>query len=455
MKRKIKIFLIVLFSLFYISTYAQVYTELLGAPVEADTTYLYYRTKIVDPVFPSAGTYYIYSYNVNTWLEKLFMGDVDYTSGGNTYYGSHTTDIEFVNNQAKSYFAGVYGYSSPSSGSARYSNILKNGVNVLQMTKRSTASYEILNVEISGTDTNLIYVSSSNNFLNSDAPVQPGKSYYLKSSDGGVNWKYLETGFTLVSLNKNNDTMLFGIKNNKLLLSTNDTSLSYTVVDSNYKWNNHLTKFYYSGDKKHIYTTAGSDSDNNLVMSEDNGYTWRGIIQSKDPIYIALDKDNPEDIYYAAGKEIYFSSEYGKKFTLYNSLSSNICGICKKNKSNILYVLTSTKRYKVTSSGYELLLSSTLDAEKEKGIDNFSLSQNYPNPFNPSTRIDYKTGKDGFVLLKVYNAIGAEVATLVSEIKRTGSYSVTFDGKNLPSGIYFCRLTAGGSTEIRKMCLIK
>ncbi len=83
------------------------------------------------------------------------------------------------------------------------------------------------------------------------------------------------------------------------------------------------------------------------------------------------------------------------------------------------------------------------------------VGQNFPNPFNPSTTINYKIPTNGFVTLKVYNILGEEVATLVNEEKETGIHQVKFDGSNLSSGMYFYKLTAGKTTEIKKMMLLK
>lgn len=86
----------------------------------------------------------------------------------------------------------------------------------------------------------------------------------------------------------------------------------------------------------------------------------------------------------------------------------------------------------------------------------FILKQNYPNPFNPSTDIKFELPKDNFVTIRIYNAIGEEVAVLVNnEWKVTGSYSVKFDGSNLTSGIYFYSIVAGTFRDTKKMVLIK
>ncbi|MGH2574668.1 MAG: SBBP repeat-containing protein [Ignavibacteria bacterium] len=90
----------------------------------------------------------------------------------------------------------------------------------------------------------------------------------------------------------------------------------------------------------------------------------------------------------------------------------------------------------------------------------FSLSQNYPNPFNPSTVIRYRLPVNSFVILKIYDILGREVANLVNGEFKAGTYEIKWDGNDLmnqmsTSGIYFYRLTAGDYTESKKMILLR
>ncbi len=90
--------------------------------------------------------------------------------------------------------------------------------------------------------------------------------------------------------------------------------------------------------------------------------------------------------------------------------------------------------------------------------DGFTLAQNYPNPFNPATTIRFTVPVvTGHVpsLLKVYDVLGKEVATLVNEQLAAGTYQVNFDGKNLSSGTYIYRLESGSNVSTKKMTLIK
>ena len=85
----------------------------------------------------------------------------------------------------------------------------------------------------------------------------------------------------------------------------------------------------------------------------------------------------------------------------------------------------------------------------------FQLYQNYPNPFNPTTNFEFRVSSYGFVTLKVFDVLGKEVAVLVNDARSAGTYVVSWDATNVPAGIYFARLTAGGSSQIRRAILLK
>ncbi|HXG38138.1 MAG TPA: S8 family serine peptidase [Bacteroidota bacterium] len=90
----------------------------------------------------------------------------------------------------------------------------------------------------------------------------------------------------------------------------------------------------------------------------------------------------------------------------------------------------------------------------------FALHQNYPNPFNPVTHIAYRLPGDGYATLRVYDMIGREVAVLARGMQSAGVYSVRFDARRLPSGVYYYRLEftdAEGKTrsEVKSMMLLR
>jgi len=85
----------------------------------------------------------------------------------------------------------------------------------------------------------------------------------------------------------------------------------------------------------------------------------------------------------------------------------------------------------------------------------FSLDQNYPNPFNPATRIRYALPEPASARLTIYDVLGREVSLLVDRRQAAGTYEVTFEAGDLPSGVYFYRLETGPFSEIRQMLLVK
>ena len=93
--------------------------------------------------------------------------------------------------------------------------------------------------------------------------------------------------------------------------------------------------------------------------------------------------------------------------------------------------------------------------EKEDQPSGFALDQNYPNPFNPTTNISYSLGRTSEVKLEIFNVLGQKVQTLVDERKNPGTYRITFDARNLSSGMYFYKLSTSGFTQTKKMVLIK
>lgn len=97
-----------------------------------------------------------------------------------------------------------------------------------------------------------------------------------------------------------------------------------------------------------------------------------------------------------------------------------------------------------------------LAVEKEGLVaTEFVVDQNYPNPFNPSTTIRFTMPAAGNVVVKVYNVLGQEVATVLNEYRNAGVQTIQFDAGNLPSGTYIYTVTTGNNTIAKKMMLLK
>jgi uncharacterized lipoprotein YddW (UPF0748 family) len=126
-------------------------------------------------------------------------------------------------------------------------------------------------------------------------------------------------------------------------------------------------------------------------------------------------------------------------------------------KQNYYYFVTPYSRNWVEgepSNVVEYLTPTSIDSG-DMIAKSYELAQNYPNPFNPTTQIRYTLGESGHASLIVYDAVGREVATLVSGVMPVGVHTVTFDASNLSSGLYIYVLRAGGFTKTQKMMLLK
>jgi tetratricopeptide (TPR) repeat protein len=87
------------------------------------------------------------------------------------------------------------------------------------------------------------------------------------------------------------------------------------------------------------------------------------------------------------------------------------------------------------------------ETAKLEDVSEYRLSENYPNPFNPITNIAYALPEKSQVIIKVYDVLGREVAELVNDMKQAGTYTVTFNGSSLASGMYIVNMQAGDPRE--------
>ncbi len=111
--------------------------------------------------------------------------------------------------------------------------------------------------------------------------------------------------------------------------------------------------------------------------------------------------------------------------------------------------------YRLKQVDYSGTFSYSNIIEVHAGVGQFYLSQNYPNPFNPVTTIKYSLPQTGYTTLKIYNTVGKEIATLVNNVKETGTHEAKFDASFLSSGVYYYRLQSGSLSVTNKMILIK
>ncbi|HTR81338.1 MAG TPA: T9SS type A sorting domain-containing protein [Bacteroidota bacterium] len=117
---------------------------------------------------------------------------------------------------------------------------------------------------------------------------------------------------------------------------------------------------------------------------------------------------------------------------------------------------TYSYRLKQIDRDGKFIYSNAIEVTTTLSADDYKLSQNYPNPFNPSTKLTFAMKDAERTTVKVYNVLGQEVATLFNSVAQPGQvYSLIFDAKNLPSGLYFYVLHSQSRNDIKKMMLLK
>ncbi len=181
-------------------------------------------------------------------------------------------------------------------------------------------------------------------------------------------------------------------------------------------------------------------------ISITGGYVYRG--QNVPELY-------GKYIYGDYGSQIVWALEYdGVNPTVNTQITTaagNITSFGTDENKELYLVSFNGKIYKFTPT--------VTNIEASNEVNDFRLLQNYPNPFNPTTSIRYAISRHQFVLLKIYDVLGNEIATLVNEEQPAGIYEVIFNSasgnKYLSSGIYFYKLSVGSFIETRKMILLK
>ena len=182
-------------------------------------------------------------------------------------------------------------------------------------------------------------------------------------------------------------------------------------------------------------------------------------LDSADNIYITGDLDeNPSGVLClttkldTAGNQIWETTISAAGYTF------NIGGFIALDDSANVYIGSSswsqyTAGYFVIK--YNQISSPGLVKPFVGGVHSYSLTQNYPNPFNPTTTISFSLPSKSFVSLKVFDILGRDVATIVSEEMSAGNYSRPWNADKMSTGIYFYRLQAGSFTETKKLILLR
>jgi hypothetical protein len=297
------------------------------------------------------------------------------------------------------------------------------------------------------------------------------------STDNGANWIAVNSGLTHpfvgalgVSTEEPGGTKLFAGTLSGIFLSTND-GVSWTAANTGVT-NGYVNTFAFCHDKTdpegtlHTYIFAGTNGGG-VFLSSDGGTGWipSGLTKSlvrafavDTPGSDANGSGNPVVIAGVNGRGVFLTTDHGISWHGLNSGLANpyihALALCPDGSGGTnLFVGTSGGIWRRSFGG----MSSTAEPVAREIPEGFSLCQNYPNPFNAGTIIGYRVSGigDRVVRLAVYDMLGREVAVLADGPMAPGSYKVEFNGENLASGVYLCRMTAGGQVATRKLILLR
>jgi hypothetical protein len=166
---------------------------------------------------------------------------------------------------------------------------------------------------------------------------------------------------------------------------------------------------------------------------------------------------DPSKVWYSSSKSIFFSADTGRTWAkqAFDSLNVSAYDISLVPGGYGWIASSNGAIYRTSKATAVYNIQTTVDRGSSVPPSSFMLEQNYPNPFNPATTISYALPQPALVVLKVYDVLGRECATLINEYKNQGRYEVSFDAGHLPSGMYIYQIQAGAYSAVRTMQLIK
>lgn len=263
----------------------------------------------------------------------------------------------------------------------------------------------------------------------------------VRSTDNGQHWEIVKKNFT--------PSVIY--VNSSIFFAAVDTTLYKTTDYEN--WINSSngisgTINYITSSKTNqmfIGTTEG------LYTSTNDGESWNLLSPDLENI-TSIAINNEEVLYVISNKEnTYKSNDMGVQWLpVQSGLPSSEMLSLVASPNGYLYVGTSNhgvyRSKEVTTYVFD---------DKDNKVINFQLSQNYPNPFNPITKISFSVPHTEFISLKIYDLLGNEVETLISNQLSAGYYSQYWDASNYSSGIYFCRLFSNTFCKTIKLLLLK
>jgi hypothetical protein len=282
------------------------------------------------------------------------------------------------------------------------------------------------------------------------------------STDNGITFKVLmDTILHPLSIYTKNDVYLASSHTKVTYIIDSSLTIDTTYSSSRIYSFTTFGNVYFGGTDNGIVKLERSTPSGSLRKTSVESWTLAGLEGKK---ILSLTADGDGVVYAGTSDGAYYTTDFGTTWDVYGDVASESLqkvsqgsGLSAVNamivRGDEIFAAADEGLYKTKIHGKISVADPGNDAEV---VESYSLLQNYPNPFNPATTIRYNLAVAGKVSLKVYNVLGQEIAVLVNGVEGAGMKEVTFDGKELASGIYIYRLeTESSSAMVRKMALLK
>jgi photosystem II stability/assembly factor-like uncharacterized protein len=350
----------------------------------------------------------------------------------------------------------------------------------------STDDGDTWNGITSGLTNKLIYpllVADTNLFVGTASGV-----IALTSKDG-INWKAFDSGlskYVIFALAKTGTSVFAGAQGGRIFRST-DKGRNWSSVDSGREWGS-INTFAVSG------TTIFAGTEGlGVLLSTDDGSTWNETTSEyiSGCRYVRSLSAFGLNLIAGTHQGVFLSSDNGNHWSAINTgvelsfssiavLGTNIfagdlfAGIYHSSNigaswSRVSDGLPDSSITSLAIFGVNLFAAvrghgvwkrplseiTGIDDQHKEIPSAFNLNKNFPNPFSPSTTISFTTPSRSFVSLKIFDALGKEVSTLVSGDLDMGQHSYQWIAEGLRSGVYLCRLQSGSFTATQKLSLMR
>jgi hypothetical protein len=186
-----------------------------------------------------------------------------------------------------------------------------------------------------------------------------------------------------------------------------------------------------------------------LPLTTGTGRYWTNVIDS---VFLAIEEVYPYVDSIMTADDLAYAQDPNYGSTYYNILWQELEHLTTVSIHKSILDLASIWRTAWVNAGSPSPLG--IDENNQNPV-RFLLAKAYPNPFNPRTNIQFTIPKSEFLTLKIYNLLGQEVETLVSENLAAGEYKSTWDASDFASGIYYYKIVAGSNIQTHKLILMK